>query len=506
MGFGQQPSSWTLNAADLGDRQVTWPVGAVGQTNSQWKKGEAHSLVPRTNLRSLPSETGVKEIPNNAERNDRNRNLEGATANAPGAELANSSHSHKCIVGSSLQALKQTNITSSATDSASVDRSSKSKLQHQGLQLAIPGQSSYATVTKLLGDMRCDVELAVSTGTGPSVRCKIWGKVKGKSRRIKEGDAVLIAWRLCDSNRSTADILQKYTDAELQKLHMCRIWPHQIVKDSFDWVRSDDQEQAALAQQQQKQEYVCSRDMPSDSSEDSADEEGDDKVTWSMPMSSLALAEDLPSPKLKVRKCEASKAPTCFSIDLELHDRYQRPYNPHYDIILQAYVDWWSASKGTGYAIPVEPSRPKVRLTLEAFLNANMQRLDAGGMISVVIDSRHQFPYSLQIRPPASTEQPGPSRASEQPAPSRASTEQPRPSRSTVTLRAHVNWWSKDKGMGYATPAEPSSLAKGVEVRLTAAAVTAANLSKPLRHGDALMVTIDSGHDRPYALDLKRAK
>jgi cold shock CspA family protein len=190
-------------------------------------------------------------------------------------------------------------------------------------------------------------------------------------------------------------------------------------------------------------------------------------------------------------------------------------------------VDWWSASKGTGYAIPVEPSRPKVRLTLEALLNANMQRLDAGAMISVVIDSRHQFPYSLQIRPPASTEQPGPSRASteqphpsrasteqphpsrastEQPRASRASTEQPRASRSTVTLRAHVNWWSKDKGMGYATPAEPSSLAKGVEVRLTAAAVTAANLSKPLRHGDALMVTIDSGHDRPYALDLKRAK
>jgi translation initiation factor IF-1 len=355
-------------------------------------------------------------------------------------------------VGSSLEALKQTNITSFAADSASVDRSSKSKLRHQGLQLAIPGQSSYATVTKLLGDMRCDVELAVSAGTGPSVRCKIWGKVKGKSRRIKEGDAVLIAWRLCDSNRSTADILQKYTDAELQKLHMCRIWPHQIVKDCFDWVCSD-QEQAGLTQQQPKQEYVCNRDMPSDSSEDSADEEGDDKVTWSMPMSSLALAEDLPSPKLKARKCEASMAPACSApcIDLDLHDRYRRPYNPHYDIILQAYVDWWSPSKGTGYAIPVEPFRPKVRLTLEAFLNANMQRLDAGGMISVVIDSRHQFPYSLQIRPPASTEQPGPSCAS---------TEQPNPSRSTVTLRAHVNWWSKDKGMGYATPAKPSSLAK----------------------------------------------
>ena len=225
---------------------------------------------------------------------------------------------------------------------------------------------------------------------------------------------------------------------------MCRLWPHQIFKDCFDWVCGD-QEQAGLTQQQPKQEYVCSRDMPSDSSEDSADEEGDDKATWYMPMSSLALAEDLPSPKLKARKCEASMAParSASCIDLDLHDRYQRPYNPHYDIILQAYVDWWSPSNGTGYAIPVEPFRPKVRLTLEAFLNANMQRLDAGGMISVVIDSRHQFPYSLQIQPPASTEQ-------------------PRPSRFTATLRAHVNWWSKDKGMGYAAPAEPSSLAKGV--------------------------------------------
>ena len=100
-----------------------------------------------------------------------------------------------------------------------MDHSSKS------LQLAMPGESSYATVTKLLGDMRCNVELAVPTGTGPTIRCKIWGFAKGKSRRIKEGDTVLIAWRLCDSNRSTADILQKYSNEEVDKLHCQGHWP-----------------------------------------------------------------------------------------------------------------------------------------------------------------------------------------------------------------------------------------------------------------------------------------
>jgi len=37
----------------------------------------------------------------------KNRNLAGATANAPGAELANSSHSHECLVRSNLQASDQ---------------------------------------------------------------------------------------------------------------------------------------------------------------------------------------------------------------------------------------------------------------------------------------------------------------------------------------------------------------------------------------------------------------
>ena len=383
-----------------------------------------------------------------------------------------------------------------------IDHSSKS------LQLAMPGESSYATVTKLLGDMRCNVELAVPTGTGPTIRCKIWGFAKGKSRRIKEGDTVLIAWRLCDSNRSTADILQKYSNEEADKLHCQGHWPC-----AFDWVRSDEQASPA---QQQPQEYKCSRDMPSDSSDDDAstDEEGCDEATWCkvhMPASSLAFAKDLPSPTFKARKCKASKAPSSFRIDLNLHDRYQRPLPPS-AVTVQARVTFWSAAKGTGYANPLEPNQPDVRLTEEALLKSGLQRLDAGDTISVVFDSKHQRPFSLEISPLAPPQQPHIVCPHPAPLPTAPDVlQQPRcavptrPSPAIVTLRvirAQVKWWCRDKGLGYATT---DALAKGVEVRLTAAAVTAANLSKPLWKGDAIIVTIDPRHERPYALDLKRA-
>jgi translation initiation factor 1 (eIF-1/SUI1) len=46
----------------------------------------------------------IQKIPNEARPED-DRNLAGATVNAPGAELANSSHSHECVVDSRLQAL-----------------------------------------------------------------------------------------------------------------------------------------------------------------------------------------------------------------------------------------------------------------------------------------------------------------------------------------------------------------------------------------------------------------
>ena len=48
----------------------------------------------------------IRKIPNEAR--PQNRNLAGATVNAPGVELANSSHSHECIVDSRLQAAQRT--------------------------------------------------------------------------------------------------------------------------------------------------------------------------------------------------------------------------------------------------------------------------------------------------------------------------------------------------------------------------------------------------------------
>ena len=55
-----------------------------------------------TAYRWSPVSRIIPAIPNEAR--PQNRNLAGATVNAPGVELANSSHSHECIVDSHLQA------------------------------------------------------------------------------------------------------------------------------------------------------------------------------------------------------------------------------------------------------------------------------------------------------------------------------------------------------------------------------------------------------------------
>ena len=58
-----------------------------------------------TAYRWSPVSRIIPAIPNEAR--PQNRNLAGATVNAPGVELANSSHSHECIVDSRLQAAQR---------------------------------------------------------------------------------------------------------------------------------------------------------------------------------------------------------------------------------------------------------------------------------------------------------------------------------------------------------------------------------------------------------------
>jgi len=74
--------------------------------NSRCKKGGADYLVPRITPRPTAGARCQTEIPKKQEQEARpkNRNLAGATVNAPGAELANSSHRHECLVASLLQA------------------------------------------------------------------------------------------------------------------------------------------------------------------------------------------------------------------------------------------------------------------------------------------------------------------------------------------------------------------------------------------------------------------
>jgi hypothetical protein len=61
---------------------------------------------------SCPGYIGNTPLVTNSETTDAGRRpLAGAAANAPGAELALSSHSHECLVGAHLQALDQAPTT-----------------------------------------------------------------------------------------------------------------------------------------------------------------------------------------------------------------------------------------------------------------------------------------------------------------------------------------------------------------------------------------------------------
>jgi hypothetical protein len=87
-------------------------------------------------------------MPNNLSQvRPKNRNLVGATVNAPGAELANSSHSHECLVAcrecvmvTCSQALDQA-VTSQAKgiieDEKELDLNSKPKKQNQKKRTAV---------------------------------------------------------------------------------------------------------------------------------------------------------------------------------------------------------------------------------------------------------------------------------------------------------------------------------------------------------------------------------
>ena len=74
----------------------------------------------------------------------------------------------------------------------------------------------------------------------------------------------------------------------------------------------------------------------------------------------------------------------------------------------------------------------------------------------------------------------------------------------TVTIRARVKFWDAKKGTGYATPVDGTQC--GVDVRLTAECVHDAGLTRPLLREDVLEVSINPRHDRPFALELRRAR
>ena len=73
-----------------------------------------------------------------------------------------------------------------------------------------------------------------------------------------------------------------------------------------------------------------------------------------------------------------------------------------------------------------------------------------------------------------------------------------------MTIRAGVKFWDAKKGTGYATPEDETQC--GVDVRLTAERVHDAGLTRPLLREDVVEFAINPRHDRPFALELRRAR
>ena len=78
----------------------------------------------------------IRKIPHEA-RPEEDRNLAGATVNAPGAELANSSHSHECLVDPRLQAAQRAAGSDEELELGIVTKKlKKSKCKPAGVALA----------------------------------------------------------------------------------------------------------------------------------------------------------------------------------------------------------------------------------------------------------------------------------------------------------------------------------------------------------------------------------
>jgi hypothetical protein len=91
-----------------GRQSVTLPAVAVGKQRRTQKGRGSFPPSPDNSFdaRWSPVSRTIQKIPHEAlARPEEDRNLAGATVNAPGAELANSSHSHECVVDPRLQAV-----------------------------------------------------------------------------------------------------------------------------------------------------------------------------------------------------------------------------------------------------------------------------------------------------------------------------------------------------------------------------------------------------------------
>ena len=316
------------------------------------------------------------------------RTLVGATVNAPGAELANSSHSRECIAASNSQ-----------------------------LVLAKEGEC-YGKVVRPMGDRRFKVELVA---LGAIVDCRLGGSMdyKDRTQRVQTDDWVLVVMRDYESNtrhhERRGEIRHKYSTQDVRRLSKAGALPERAAvhaDSSVVFVESesffDDGSKACVAQQ--RYEY----DMPETPTSDEEDLEEEQEAVPASAVFLRAREEDLPSPAT-TKKTQRSSDRTASSHNLTEIDFHHQvgwmplsgpapaaplPPPPPKKITILARVKFWCPVKEIGYVTPVDKSRTKqgvdVCLTAECVREASLERpLRRNDEVEVTIDPTHDRPKVL---------------------------------------------------------------------------------------------------------------
>ena len=334
--------------------------------------------------------------------------LKGAPASAFGAELANSSHAHTCVVESNVRAddklANQLDLAVSGTKTQTLTpnpTSSPLNLKSSNV-LSITGQTSYGLIVKDLGNRHFNVE---NLATGSLVFCRLKGSLR---RRVKPGDYVLFEvhdWESeNDFHRRMGEVVLQYSAEQARRLMRAGLLPERASDQTsrVEFVQADGAVDEVPAGSKplglHRVPYGMHDMMPSsdDDSDDCAPVMARDNGDGELP--------SVPCQSKCKSRCRSRPAASLIE-GIDFHHAIPGvgagfvaacPF-----VSIRVTTKFWHAEKGLGYAVPevALPGGMEVRLNANVVEAAKLKLQRSGGEhLIVTIDSRHAHAYALDAK------------------------------------------------------------------------------------------------------------